>query len=287
MEDYARFVLDDGALSGRIKALRHDLAASTRDLAGEAILCRDTPGDAGRANKTDSEMRRSDIADVVTAAGKRLGEALRAIEEYLKVQSPAQAALVESIRYRFYDVELQIAITFRNPARFDAVRLYVLITESICVRPWLQTAELALQGGADCLQLREKSLDDGELLHRARQLVKLCRQYGALCIINDRPDIALLSSADGVHLGQDDIPVSEARKILGRWAMIGVSTHNLAQAHRAKSTGPTISASGRASSVAPSRADLSRASTGCARSWTTFKFPRLRLRGSLRRMSMK
>jgi len=237
VEDYGRFVLDDGPLCGRIKDLRHDLAAAARDFAAEAILHRDTPGDAGRENKTDAEMHRQDVADVVTAAGKRLGEALRAIEEYLKTLSPARAALVESIRYRFYAVEQELALTFTASRRFDAVRLYVLITESICRRPWLQTAELALLGGADCLQLREKNMEAGELLTRARLLVELCRRHGALCIINDRPDVALLSGADGVHLGQGDLPPTEARKILGRLSLIGVSTHNPEQAHRAEAAG--------------------------------------------------
>ncbi len=236
-EDYARFVLEDGRLCGQIKELRHDLAAATREVAAEAILHRDTPGDPGRVNKTDAEMRRDDLADVVTAAGKRLGEALRAIEEYLKTISPAQAMMVESIRYRSYTVEQELALTFQPSHRFDSVQLYVLITESICRRPWLQTAELALLGGADCLQLREKETEAGELLHRARLLTELCRRHGALCIINDRPDVALLSGADGVHLGQDDLPATEARKILGRSALIGVSTHNVAQAHRAQTDG--------------------------------------------------
>jgi thiamine-phosphate pyrophosphorylase len=237
MEDYARFVLDDGRVCGQLKELRHDLAEATRDIAAGAILYRDTPGDAGRENKTNAELRRDDLAAVVIAAGKRLGEALRAIEEYLKTISPAQAAMVESIRYRFYSVEQDLARTFKASHRFDSVRLYVLITESICRRSWLQTAELALLGGADCLQLREKELEAGELVRRARLLAELCHRHGALCIINDRPDVALLSGSDGVHLGQGDLRATEARKILGQSALIGVSTHNVAQAHRAQTDG--------------------------------------------------
>jgi thiamine-phosphate pyrophosphorylase len=237
VEDYARFVLDDGPLCGRIKDLRHDLAAATSEVGAEAILYRDTPGDAGRENKTDAEMRRGDVAEVVTAAGKRLGEALRAIEEYLKTLSTAHAAIVESIRYRFYSIEQELAMTFNASHHFDSVRLYVLITESICRRPWLQTAELALLGGADCLQLREKDIEAGELLTRARLLVELCRKHGALCIINDRPDVALLSGADGVHLGQGDLPAREARKIVGRRSLIGVSAHESEQARRAQADG--------------------------------------------------
>jgi thiamine-phosphate diphosphorylase len=113
----------------------------------------------------------------------------------------------------------------------------VLITERCCRRPWLEVAEEALIGGADCIQLREKELDSGELLRRAGRLVELCHQHGKLCIINDRPDIALLSDADGIHVGQDDLPAIEARKLIGRGKILGVSTHRIEQAKRAVSDG--------------------------------------------------
>lgn len=234
LEDYARFVLDDPAFSGELKAIRHEFAAATRHIATDAILHRDTPGDVGTTLKTDQELRREDLADVVTAAGKRLGEALRSIEEYLKTESPAGAATVESLRYRFYDIEQRLAFTLRPAARgFANVRLYVLITESLCKRPWLEAAEQAILGGADCLQLREKTLDGGELLRRAEALVRLCRRHRVLCVINDRPDIALHSGADGVHVGQDDLPAKAVRKVVGRRMIVGVSTHNLDQAKQA------------------------------------------------------
>lgn len=233
VEDYARFALDDGELSGQLKQVRHDLAEATRGFVCEAILHRDTPGDVGTVNTTESEGRREDLADVVTAAGKRLGEALRAIEEYLKTESHVAAARVEALRYRFYELEHRLAFTLRPAGRFEHVRLYVLITESLCRRPWLEAAEAAILGGADCLQLREKTLDGGELLRRARQMTELCRRHGVLSVINDCPDIALLSGADGVHVGQDDLPAREVRKLLGRGKIVGVSTHRIEQAKQA------------------------------------------------------
>src|SRR5688572_13737577 len=169
IEDYARFVLDSDELCGSLKTLRHDFATATASFASEAILHRDTPGDVGTQTKTVSEQTREDVAHVVVAAGKRLGEALRTIEEYLKTSDPLRAHLVEAIRYRFYDIEQQIARTIRPAAcLFAKVRLYVLITESICKRPWREVAQQAILGGADCLQLREKNLESGELLARAR-----------------------------------------------------------------------------------------------------------------------
>jgi thiamine-phosphate pyrophosphorylase len=234
IEDYARFALNDEVLCGSLKAVRHDLAAATSSFLDEAILHRDTPGDVGTATKAAAELSRDDVAHVVTAAGKRLGEALRTIEEYLKTIDPASASKVEAIRYRFYELERQIAFTLPAVTRsFANVRLYVLITESCCKRHWLDVAEQAIHGGAECLQLREKSLESGELLCRAKDFVALCRRHNVISIINDRPDIAILSGADGVHVGQTDLPAAEVRKLLGRGKILGVSTHNLDQAKKA------------------------------------------------------
>jgi thiamine-phosphate pyrophosphorylase len=233
LEDYARFVLDARDLCEALKTIRHDLAGATRDLATDAIHHRDTPGDVGTAIKTTAELKREDLIEVVTAAGKRLGESLRAIEEYLKTLSPTDAAKVESIRYRFYDVEQRLARTLRPTSLVADVRLYVLITESACRGDWFTAAEAAIRGGADCLQLREKNLEGAELLRRANRFVDLCRRQGVISIINDRPDIALLSNADGVHVGQEDLPAVEVRKLLGRSKIVGVSTHRIEQARQA------------------------------------------------------
>jgi thiamine-phosphate pyrophosphorylase len=98
-------------------------------------------------------------------------------------------------------------------------------------------------GGADCIQLREKEIDARELLERARALVEMVRGLGgtgfhrAAIIINDRPDIALLSGADGVHLGQTDMSVRDARRIVGMEMLIGVSTERIEQARAALADG--------------------------------------------------
>lgn len=111
--------------------------------------------------------------------------------------------------------------------------LCVLVTESICKRPWEDVARAALEAGADCLQLREKELSGRELLSRARRLRELTQQHDAALVINDRPDIAALARADGVHLGQSDLPVGEARRIVGDGVCIGVSATTLVQASEA------------------------------------------------------
>ncbi len=98
-----------------------------------------------------------------------------------------------------------------------------LCTQSREDLSWFLTQ--CIKGGVDIVQLREKHLEDKKLLDQAKLCAKICKEFGVPFIVNDRPDIALLSGADGVHLGQDDLSPSLARQILGPNAMIGLSTH--------------------------------------------------------------
>lgn len=95
--------------------------------------------------------------------------------------------------------------------------------------------EAVLRGGADVIQLREKDAEASVLLRAGAAFRRAADEHDALFIVNDRPDIALALDADGVHLGQDDLPVSVARRILGRDALIGLSTHSPAEFDRADS----------------------------------------------------
>ena len=121
--------------------------------------------------------------------------------------------------------------------------LYAIVDNTLT--PHLSHPELAekvLQGGARIIQLRVKppapasgkpTLSHRELLETAKTIRNLTRHYKASLIINDQADIALAAEADGLHLGQDDLPLSEARRILGENKVIGISTHSLEEAERA------------------------------------------------------
>lgn len=107
-------------------------------------------------------------------------------------------------------------------------------------QPELSCATLARQlcaGGARLLQLRVKQGSTRDFLSHAAEVKRICGRYGATLIVNDRLDIALAVDADGVHLGQDDLPLDAARALCGRRKILGVSTHNLAQATAAQSAG--------------------------------------------------
>jgi thiamine-phosphate pyrophosphorylase len=94
-----------------------------------------------------------------------------------------------------------------------------------------------LRKGVRWIQFREKETSRREIYQNAIRLRRLTKAYGAIFIINDFPDIAMFTGADGVHLGQDDLPLKEARKIMGRDRVIGISTHSLEQAAKAERDG--------------------------------------------------
>ena len=123
----------------------------------------------------------------------------------------------------------------RLKVKLRNMRLYVLVTSDLCHGSPIDAARQAIEGGADVIQMREKSLSDRELLELAHEYARLCTETGALFIVNDRPDIARLCEADGVHLGQDDLPAAKAREILLPNQLIGISTHRMEQARTAVS----------------------------------------------------
>jgi thiamine-phosphate pyrophosphorylase len=105
-------------------------------------------------------------------------------------------------------------------ARLRDARLYY-----ICGLNRMHTVASALRGGADVFQLRDKHAGDDELLRAAEIVRALCDEHGALFVFNDRPDLAVAANADGVHLGQDDMAIEEARATVGPELLIGRSTH--------------------------------------------------------------
>lgn len=234
IEDYCRFTLNDPFLTSELKALRHDLREALALLPPRLLLeGRETQRDVGTAIATEQEHQRWSLLGVAQANLKRLQEALRSLEEFGKLLSPDLGRAVERLRYRGYTLERAIVLGSTARQQLAEARLYVLLTRSQCLAAVDWTIQEAAAGGATIFQMREKGLADRELLERARLVRKWTREAGVLFIMNDRPDIARLAEADGVHLGQDDMPVLEARRIVGPTALIGVSTHNLEQLRQA------------------------------------------------------
>lgn len=127
-------------------------------------------------------------------------------------------------------------------ARFEAAKLYVITTPPASGKEgYSPMVEAACRGGADIVQFRDKQLSWKDRFETARLLQKICHKFGALFIVNDNTDLALAVQADGVHLGQDDLPLDAARAIVQRSGrqgfLIGKSTHSLEQARAAEQEG--------------------------------------------------
>jgi len=237
-EDCGRFALNDPAITATAKNLRSELKEVLDALPAEKLIAaRDTPGDTGTELTSPTERRREGIADVAIAACKRLSESLRTIEEYCKVIAPQCTLNVERMRYNAYTLEQRLTNRLMVAGRMTEAGVYVIISRSMCKGSLLQIARAILAGGANVLQLREKHIPDKEFLATAAELRELTDEMDRLFIVNDRPDIAAIVGADGVHLGQDDLPISEARRLLRPGAIVGRSTHSLAQVRAAVNEG--------------------------------------------------
>ena len=230
VEDYVRFVLDDPGLTRRLKEARHRLAEALRGFDTDLLIgSRDTREDVGTHIMTHSEQVRENPRAVLSANFKRTAEALRSLEEYGKLVDVWLAGRFEILRYDVYTLEKLTLTAVHAHRPLGGATLMVLVGGLPTLGDLTWVVGEALAGGADIIQLREKNLPDRELLSRAREVRILTAQAKARFILNDRPDLARLSGADGVHVGQDDLSVRDTRRIVGPNPLIGVSTHDRAQ----------------------------------------------------------
>ena len=235
VEDFTRMGLEDAFLSSQLKNLRHDLTAAIGPLdAVSRVQSRESEIDVGRSISTDAEQQRADIMALIASNMARVQQAFRAIEEYCKSHHGQIAQQVEQLRYRAYTLEKAIISTAFNVQRLDQVQLYVLVDgcDGDVQKLGALVSSLA-SAGVNFIQLRDKTLSDRELVASGNVVRDAIANTSCRWVMNDRADLAVATGAHGVHLGQDDITVHAARKILGSGKIIGVSTHSIEQAHQA------------------------------------------------------
>lgn len=226
LEDLGRLVLDRADLGGSIKRCRHELRGI---VPGDwAAASRDVRGDVGTGLSTATEGQRSGLHDVADAAAARLGEALRVIEETLKVTG-GDSGGVEALRYAMYDHAAAVCAALGSRRR-QQWPLCLVLSIDACRRPWQDVVQGALDGGAACVQVREKAMGDAALLAHVRLVIELARPRGAAVIVNDRVDLALAADADGAHLGDADLSIANARRVAGRQMLLGATAHDLGAA---------------------------------------------------------
>ncbi len=242
LEEYARFVLEDRSLTAEAKSIRHELRVALEVIAVEdRWAARAVTSDVGTAVTTDTEMHRDDIGAVVAAAAMRTEQALRCLEEYSKPLRTPFSEAAESLRYRCYSLAATLLLLDDRRLRLADARLYLLIDAGGVAGsdPVAFADRIArlYRAGVDIIQLRDKAADDRTLYRLSRRGAEIARGCGKLFIVNDRADIAAAAAAQGVHVGQDELPVEAVRRVVGKDVLIGVSTHSLEQVRAAVADG--------------------------------------------------
>ena len=210
IEDYCRFVIGHRGWSAGLSQIRHQIDTAL-PFDSQWLVQRNTEKDA-RAHELPSA--RQGLHDLLIANFKRIGQALRVLEEY------TGNATFNRCRYALYELEKEIVLYSQKPVIRPGV---YLISDD------LEVLKQGLAWQVSLIQLRDKSGDKASILEKAKTIAPLAKAAGVPFIVNDFADIALLVDADGLHTGQDDLPLSELRKLLGAHRLLGRTTHTFAQ----------------------------------------------------------
>jgi thiamine-phosphate pyrophosphorylase len=251
LEDVARFLLNDFKVTQQLKTMRHNLVKSLSRFGTALLSERDSESDVGAVTETSNQQ---DLLSLVTANAKRVAEALRVIEELSKLPDLSvtlRSKDFEQARFNLYTLEKELLSRLMRRQKLKQLTgLYVIIdTQILEPKDEIDAARKAIRGGAKAIQLRDKKYAKGELLAIAQKLKDLCYKSNTLFIMNDYLDIAVAAGADGLHIGQKDLPLSVVQKELPIDKIVGLSTTTLEQAQKAEAEGADYIAVG---SVFPS-----------------------------------
>ena len=242
LEDISRFTLNDSDLSEQLKALRHELLPKGRSFQEKLLNARQVAEDVGASSEVDSEGERPDVISLVRANSSRVEQSLRVLEEITKI--PGQDfgldwEKLKSARFTLYDLEQRIFLKLSRHDRTKKITgLYLILdAQALAGQNEVEVTRQAIQGGANVVQLRDKIRPKGELIPLAQELQKVCAESNVLFIVNDHLDVALASDADGLHLGQEDLPLPIARRLLPVDRILGSSAATLDEALEAQEQG--------------------------------------------------
>ena len=240
LEDMARLMLSDAALTQQLKTMRHELITVKGTLNQQLLQARNSEGDVGINLGAPQQAKERELTEVVVANAKRVQQSLRVIEELAKMPDiKLDSDKFKQARFNLYTIERSLLSRMLRRDKLEHISgLYAIIdTKFLRGRSHLEVAAQAVQGGARVVQLRDKTSSKKELLPIARQLKGLCSEHDVLFIVNDHLDLALAADADGLHLGQDDLPIPAARRLLPIDKLLGCSVTTAKQATAASSEG--------------------------------------------------
>jgi thiamine-phosphate pyrophosphorylase len=235
IEDIIRFQIEDKVLLSKTRGIRRDFLAFKRSIPlTKIIMTRQSNNDLGRKTQFDFEGKK-DIEGLLLSNLSRAKESSRILEETLKSMGASGSNKIKSIRFQVYDLEKQIAVHMQRS--FDPYLHAIIDEQYLDLHDLERTVNILQDNGATMIQLRVKMMNDRRFLSIARRLRRTIGKPRVKFIINDRVDIALACAADGIHIGQNDLPIAEIRKIAGNALIIGASTRSVEEAKRAEKQG--------------------------------------------------
>ena len=235
LEDLARLQLNDANLTQQLKNMRHDLIRGDLIFNQQLIQARNATSDVGMDIEVPGEEKQRELPAMVIANARRAQQSIRVLEELAKLpEKPLKlgSQKFQQARFELYTIEQNLmSKLLRQDKTKHIAGLYVIIdTQALKGRSHLEVAKQIISGGAKIIQLRDKLLSKKELLPVAHQLRNLCAEQNVLFIMNDYLDIALAVDADGLHLGQNDLPIKVARQLLPIDKLLGGSVTTIEQA---------------------------------------------------------
>lgn len=235
LEDHMRFGNNAEHSTVKIRELRHAIRSILKKYDSNLLVSRNTFADFGKDfahDRVNNDCKSVSVAQLCTANCKRIQEAIRSIEESLKIIGDYEASQkMQNLRFMSYALE-QLFARKQLPNG-----LYCITASNFSNgRSNTEVVKAMLDAGCAIIQYREKYKSIREKYDEAAAIKKIIEKYDALFIINDHPEIALAIDADGVHIGQDDMPIGEIRKLVGQ-KIIGLSTHSPQQALEAQKEG--------------------------------------------------
>ena len=223
LEDWARFGLGENDSVKRIKNFRQILGKNHLEVYKQY---RNFIEDECKGLTHKEQSKRNAPDQIISSNAGRVQEALRVIEEFSRLHNHELSKIASEIRYEIYTLEIDLLNLNKYKNSGEILKennLYVITDQK---ENLLEIIENILIAGVKIIQHRFKKGTDKDHLQEAIQIKNLCKRYNSLFIINDRIDIAIASNADGIHLGQDDLGLKTARKLLGYSKIIGISANN-------------------------------------------------------------
>ncbi len=242
LEDIARLILNNTFLTQQLKTMRHEIIRGSWSFHQELLQSRNAAGDIGIDIEAPGEEKQRELPIVIVANSRRVQESLRIMEELAKTPGTVpelDSEKFKQARFNLYTIEQTLLSKLLRQDKIKHLAgLYAIIDSQVLKeRSPTEVTSQVIRGGAKTIQLRDKLRSKKELLPIAHQLRNLCAEHNVLFIVNDYLDLALATDADGLHLGQNDLPIREARKLLPIDKILGCSTTTIEQAITAEAEG--------------------------------------------------